>query len=89
MAESSSLGLGDSSAAGEDTWQVATAARVIALDVTWANQCPPRPRRPVWRRTLKEGNASAVQVAGGCPWRQCGGALEVQVFVAGSSRATG
>lgn len=56
------------------------AGRVIVLDITWAREQP--------GHRGKEGNAAAafqVLVAPG----DCVGALEVQVFVAGSARATG
>lgn len=55
------------------------AGRVILLDIMWAREQPGHP--------AKEDNAAAFQelVARG----YCVGALEVQVFVAGSARATG
>lgn len=55
------------------------AGRVILLDIMWAREQPGNP--------AKEDNAAAFQelVARG----YCVGALEVQVFVAGSARATG
>lgn len=55
------------------------AGRVIALDITWAREQP--------GHRGKEGNAAAFQVL--VARGDCVGALEVQVFVAGSARATG
>lgn len=54
------------------------AGRVIALDVMWAREQP--------GHRGKEGNAAAVQVL--VARGNCVGALEVQVFVAGSAGAT-
>lgn len=55
------------------------ARRVIEVDVTRAREQP--------GRHGKEGNAAAFQVS--VALGDCVGALEVQVFVAGTSRATG
>ena len=55
------------------------AGRVIALDITWAREQP--------GHHGKEGNAAVFQVL--VARGDCAGALEVQVFVAGSARATG
>lgn len=55
------------------------AGRAIALDVMWA--------REQLGHCGKEGSAAAVQVL--VARGDCVGALEVQVFVAGSARATG
>lgn len=55
------------------------AGRVIALDIMWVREQP--------GHHGKEGNAAAFQVL--VAHGDCVGALEVQVFVAGSARATG
>lgn len=55
------------------------AGRVIAVDITWAREQP--------SHRSKEDNAAAFQVL--VAYGDCVGALEVQVFVAGSARATG
>lgn len=52
--------------------------RVIEVDITWAREQP--------GRHSKEDNAAAFQVL--VAHGYCVGALEVQVFVAGSARAT-
>lgn len=54
------------------------AGRVIVVDIMWVREHP--------RHHGKEGNAAAFQVL--VARGDCVGALEVQVFVAGSSRAT-
>lgn len=53
--------------------------RVIAVDMTWAREQP--------GRHSKEDNGAAFQVL--VAHGDCVGALEVQVFVAGSTGATG
>ena len=64
---------------GWDSWQVVMAGRVIAVDIMWAKEQP--------GHCGKEDNAAAFQVL--VARGDCVGALEVQVFVAGSARATG
>lgn len=54
------------------------AGRVIVVDIMWVRKHP--------RHHGKEGNAAAFQVL--VARGDCVGALEVQVLVAGSSRAT-
>lgn len=54
------------------------AGRVIVVDIMWVREHP--------RHHGKEGNAAAFQVV--VPRGDCVGALEIQVFVAGSSRYT-
>lgn len=55
------------------------ATRVIAVDIRWAREQP--------GHHGKEDNAVAIQVLLACGVYV--GALEIQVFVAGSARATG
>lgn len=55
------------------------AGRVIVVDMTWAREQP--------GHRGEEDNAAAFQVLAACG--DCVGALEVQVFVAGSAGATG
>lgn len=56
------------------------ARRVTALDIPWAKEQPPG-------RRGKEDNTAAFQVL--VAHGDCVGALEVQVFGAGSAGATG
>lgn len=68
-----------SSTPGWASWQVVMTGRVIAVDMTWAREQP--------GRRSEEDNAVAFQVL--VAHGDCVGALEVQVFVAGSAGATG